>query len=215
MEGFNVPAGHPPPIDLSPLKAGHAPTERNASEAQTGRMHMQTDVSAPFEIPTYILSDAENRVISGALEGLAPAFALATPAEQVTIAGLVALHISLAAPTLVDVIRAAFGTVPMRRISGLPVEDHSAAMLATALALIRGEIFQYEEQSGGALTMAVEPVPGAPLNSSSSAEPLGLHCDDSIMPKQFRVEEISLLAVHNPPDTTTGFALLETEDDAA
>ena len=71
--------------------------------------------------------------------------------------------------------------------------------MATVLSLLRGgEIFQYEEQLGGQLTAPIEPKADGAPNSNASPEPFGWHCDDSIMPARFRVEEIALLSVFNP-----------------
>jgi hypothetical protein len=160
-------------------------------------------------VPTYVIEPDEARALRESTDLLGLAFEHAPAADQIRIAALVATHLRLAAPRLCAVIASALLDTPIQRIRGVPVGGPGDQLRATVLSLLRGEIFQYKEQLGGQLTAPIEPKPDAAPNSNASSEPFLFHCDDSIMPVRFRVEEIALLGIHNPPGTLTGFALLE------
>jgi len=165
--------------------------------------------SPGFEIPTYTVTDAARVVLEQIADALGDVFDRSEPATQLTIARFAALHINIASPELAAAIYKAMREVPIQRVRGVPVTG-GAALIATTLSLLRGgEVFQYHEQLGGVLTAPIEPKVGSAANSNSSPDPFGIHTDDAVMPAPFRVEEIALLGVHNPPGTLTGFALLD------
>jgi hypothetical protein len=166
-------------------------------------------VASESRIPTYVIEPEEARALREATDLIGVAFEHASAADQFRIAQLVVAHLRLAAPRLCAVIASALADAPIQRIRGVPVGGPGDQLRATVLSLLRGEVFQFEEQLGGQLTAAIEPKAGAAPNSNASPDPFGFHTDDAIMPSCFRVEQIALLGIHNPPGTVTGFAILE------
>jgi hypothetical protein len=168
-----------------------------------------------WTIPTLDLDDRESRFLARAAGYLRADFRSVDSAGQAALGRGFAEQVRLALPNLADFVADGLTGIPVVRIRGLPARESLGAVLATGLSSLRGEVFQYQEQNGGELTVRIEPRPNAPANSNATAEPFGFHTDDAVLAVSYRTQDIALLGIHNPRGTLTGFSRADLLFDAA
>lgn len=164
-----------------------------------------------------IMDVDQNEAIDIAREAaaLSVLFPTASARQQLCLARALATHIESAYSRIPAFIRAPLDPAPMIGLRGMPKAEPVAAIVATALGTLRGEVFQYSEQNGGELTARIAPDPLAPADSNASAKPFGYHSDDAAVPAPYRTREIALYGVRNTAATTTGFVRADALYDAA